>query len=871
MVDVFAPAATYPSGAVKPGSHSVPPVKISIRMFRVLWIPLLALTVAGAASLTFLYQRLEALSLDTQSRLLAQDHFFRDALVIDIDAASLQDLRTYFGEWPYKRDTYALLVDYLNEMGARAIAFDIVFADPHEGDERLGEAIVRSGNVVLAAAALNEGELAEQASADLSRLAWQVPSGLRAYVWPDVQLPLSALTRRATQQVQAGVVSVVTDKDGVLRRLPLFHRVNGYYLPSFPLAAQFSGEPQPRVRINQDGSTQVGSYVWPTDEEGALRLYFPRNKNSVLTMPFLSVAKAMLGLPGAELDPGLFRGKTIFVGSTALLSDRVLTPVGTMDGVYVLAIAHQLVARNLFLAPRDWRWTGALLLIAILPSLLLAWHPHRSALMGAALSLVAALAIYGSHLALLFWFRQESPLLLPLLVVLLAAILEGMRAVRLRNEEQQTEIHVLANDDPLTLLPNRFSLQAQLAHAIEYARTTHDYLAVSLIGLNDFRTINNALGHAAGDKLLVAAAERLRASVQSTDIVARMGGDEFAIVSRADEVSAVRSANTLLGALAKPYTLADQELHVSANVGISLYPTDGGDVVTLLRQADSALRDAKAQGRNTSRLFTPALSQAAMERLLTETELRQALARNELVLYYQPQIDMQSRHMVAVEALVRWNHPTRGLLCPDHFIPMAEHSELILPLGEWVLRVACKQMRAWQLAGFTHIKRVAVNLSARQLDLPDLPKLIASALRESGLDAHHLELEITESAAMRNPNHSIETLKALRDMGVDLALDDFGTGFSSLTHFKLFPVTSLKIDKSFVRNVETDRYDAEICMATINMARKLGLRVVAEGVETQGQFDFLSKLECSEAQGYLISIPVLAEDLAQFAPSHIPC
>jgi diguanylate cyclase (GGDEF)-like protein len=442
--------------------------------------------------------------------------------------------------------------------------------------------------------------------------------------------------------------------------------------------------------------------------------------------------------------------------------------------------------------------------------------------------------------------------------------------VQLRDEEQKTEIHVLANDDPLTLLPNRFSLQAQFAHAIEFARATHDSLAVLLIGLNDFRSINNALGHETGDQLLAEAAARLRATAQSGDIVARMGADEFVIVSRADTADATRSATAILGALAKPYFLAGQELHVSANVGISLYPTDGEDVTTLLRQADSALRDARAQGRNTSRLFTLDLSQTAMERLLIENQLRQALARNELVLFYQPQIDMQSRRMVAVEALVRWNHPTRGLLGPDHFIPMAEHSELVLPMGEWVLRTACRQMRAWQLAGLTQIKRVAVNLSARQFELSDLPELVASVLEESQLDARHLELEITESVAMKNPNHSIEILNALRDMGIDLALDDFGTGYSSLTYFKLFPVTSLKIDKSFVRNIETDRYDAEICMATINMARKLGLKVVAEGVETPGQFSFLNKLECSGAQGYLISHPLLAADLAQFELPHIP-
>lgn len=797
-------------------------------------------------------------------RLVADSHYFKDVMVIDIDDASLQELLPFFGEWPYKRDTYAMLVDYLSEMGASAVAFDIVFSDPREGDERFGEAIARAGNVVLAATALSEAGTNRQTGAALNELAWQPPPNLGAYTWPGVQLPLPVITQTASARVHVGIISVLADSDGMFRRFPLFHRIDGQYLPSLPLAAYFSGESRPSIQIKEDGTTQVGSLAWSTDKEGAAQLFFPRNKNSVLTIPFSRVAKAMLGLPGQELEPSLISGKTIFIGSTASYSDRVFTPVGEMAGVHLLAIAHQSLANNLLIAPRDGRWTGALLLVALLPSLLLMWQPRRSALVGTKLSLAAAGVIYGSHLALLYGLKQESPLLLPLMVVLTANILEAMRAVRLRNEDQKTEIHTLANDDLLTHLPNRFSLQGQLVHAIEFAQTTHGYLAVLLIGFNDFRTINNALGHEIGDQLLSEAATRLRAAVQSADIVARLGGDEFVIATLSDEISAMKYANTILSALTQPYCLAKQELHVSANIGISLYPADGKDVATLLRQADTAMREAKAQGRNTSRLFTPDFSHMALERLLVENQLCHALARNEMVLFYQPQIDMRSGGMTGVEALIRWNHPAHGLLGPDHFIPIAENTEFILPLGEWVLRTACQQMRAWQLAGLTHIQRVAVNLSVRQFEQPGFPALVASVLKETQLDACHLELEITESVAMKDMGRSIEILNVLRGMGISLALDDFGTGYSSLTYFKLLPLTSLKIDKSFVRNVETDRYDAEICLATINMARKLGLKVIAEGIETSGQFRFLLDIECNEAQGYLISQPLSAEDFARF-------
>ena len=841
-----------------------------LRLSSLVWIPLLSLLLAAGLSFTPLFERLDALSLDTQARLVAQPHYFKDAIVIDIDDASLRELQGYFGAWPYKRDTYAKLIDYLGEQGAQVVVMDLVFADAREGDAQLRAALGRSRNVVLAATAYSEPDSNAHAQAAMTGLSWPVPGLLPARTWPGLQLPLPAFTQPAPNYAHIGIASVLADSDGVLRHLPLFHRLGNQTLPSLPLAAHFIDAGPPQVRINANGTTQVGPFTLPTDRHGAIRLNFPRNRNSVLTISFADVARALLGVPGQQLDADLFRGKTVFVGSTALFADRVLTPVGEMMGVHVLAIAHQSLAQHLFIAPNDWRWTGALLLIALVPALLLLRQQRFSTGALARDSIAAALLIYVAHLALLYWRMQETSLLLPLMLLCIADLLAAAHVVRLRHDAQEAEIHDLVNDDPQTHLPNRFAGQKLLAEAIEQAHTRGGTLAVLIFSLNNFRIIRSALGHGAGDQMVIEAAHRLRTYTYADDIVARLAEDEFLVVSRLGTSENIDDAHDyatiILGSFTRPYDLFKLELHASANVGISLYPANGTDVATLLKQADSALRSAKVQGRNTCRSFTEDMGLGDVAQLLLENQLRQALTRDELVLHYQPQIDMASGRVVAVEALVRWNHPTHGLLAPDRFIPAAEHSELFSPLGEWVLRAACRQIRAWHQAGLTHIERVAVNLSAQQFDQADLPAFVASVLHETQLEARHLELEITESMAMKNPERSIGVLRDLLAMGITLALDDFGTGYSSLTYLKLLPVTRIKIDRSFVSNVENDPHDAEICAATLDLAHKLGLKVTAEGIETPGQFEYLRGLACDEAQGYLICRPLPADELERFQP-----
>jgi EAL domain-containing protein (putative c-di-GMP-specific phosphodiesterase class I) len=350
--------------------------------------------------------------------------------------------------------------------------------------------------------------------------------------------------------------------------------------------------------------------------------------------------------------------------------------------------------------------------------------------------------------------------------------------------------------------------------------------------------------------------------VRSDDTVSRVGGDEFTILfpelSRGDD--AARMAQKILEAVAQPFTLEGHDIYVTTSIGISLFPSDGEDAESLLKNADSAMYRAKDQGRNTYQLCTPGMSVRALERMALENRLRRALERDEFVLHYQPFVDMGSGAIVGLEALLRWQHPERGLLEPDMFIPLAEESRLILPVGEWALRTACEQMRRWQDAGFQAL-RLAVNLSARQFQQQDLVPRIERILEQTGLPASSLELEVTESIAMQNAEWTIGVLRLLRAMGVRISIDDFGSGQSSLSYLKYFPLSTVKIDRSFVKDIAVDPDDEAIVTAVIALAHSLKLKVIAEGVETEEQLAFLRQAQCDECQGYLYSRPRPAEEM----------
>ncbi|MEE8347922.1 MAG: EAL domain-containing protein [Dehalococcoidia bacterium] len=424
-----------------------------------------------------------------------------------------------------------------------------------------------------------------------------------------------------------------------------------------------------------------------------------------------------------------------------------------------------------------------------------------------------------------------------------------------RKRAEDTIKH-LAYHDALTNLPNRTLLQDRLTVALAQAHRSKRMLAVMFLDLDRFKVVNDTVGHEGGDGLLRSVAERLASLMREGDTVARMGGDEFAILS--PEIASVEDApevaERILDGLRKPWVVQGQEFHVTTSIGVALYPSDGDDAETLLRNADTAMYRAKEHGRDNYQLYTPAMNARIAERLAVESSLRHSLERGEFVVHYQPQVDLRSGQVVGTEALVRWQHPERGLVAPAEFIPVAEDTGLIVPLGEWVLRTACAQNKAWQEEGIPPL-RVAVNLSARQFQQRNLIDMVAQVLEETGLDPHRLQLEITEGVAMQDTDFTIDVLQGLRAMGVQIAMDDFGTGYSSLSYLKRLPFKTVKIDRSFVRDLTVDLNDAAIAAAIIAMAHNLKLNVIAEGVETVEQLALLKRQGCDEMQGYLFSRP----------------
>lgn len=428
----------------------------------------------------------------------------------------------------------------------------------------------------------------------------------------------------------------------------------------------------------------------------------------------------------------------------------------------------------------------------------------------------------------------------------------------------ESTIKHLAYYDPLTDLPNRRLFRDRLEQAMLVAQRDGTMLAVAYLNLDRFKLVNNSLGHAAGDQLLKTIAKKLERCLREGDTIARMSGDEFAILipHLSSDESTRLVAEKIHVAMQQSFQLDEREVYVSASVGISVFPVDAEEINALCRNAYTALYDAKTS-RNTYRFFNTGMNVAAFDQLELVTELRHALEHEEFILHYQPQVDIQSGQIVGVEALVRWMHPVRGLIPPAEFIPLAEETGLIEPLGEWVLEAACTQARAWQDDGLPLV-RVAVNLSVRQFAQQNLKDKVAQVLRNASLDPQQFELELTESLLMKNVEESLNTLQALRRMGVCLSMDDFGTGYSSLSYLKRFPVTSVKIDRSFVRDVTIDPDAAALAKAIIAMAYSLRLRVIAEGVETQGQLEFLARHHCHEVQGYYISQPLPAEEFVEF-------
>jgi len=470
------------------------------------------------------------------------------------------------------------------------------------------------------------------------------------------------------------------------------------------------------------------------------------------------------------------------------------------------------------------------------------------------------------------------------------AVCEGDRVLQLYGtlqditelHEAEARIHRLAYFDSLTGLPNREFFKERVEFSVNVARRHKRQMALLFLDLNKFKRINDTLGHRVGDLLLIATAKRLTQCMRSSDLVirgelsfgdktenlARLGGDEFTVLLSEIERSedAGRVAKRIIDTLSQPLVLDGHEVYVTPSVGISVYPTDGETAEELTKNADMAMYYAKRNSKELYQFYNQSMNETALRRLTVENNLRKAIDRGELELQYQPQLEVQSGQIAGMEALIRWRSTELGNVAPDDFIPLAEETGLIIPIGEWVLRTACIQAKEWRDKGY-RVDRMAVNVSAIQFTEPDFTLLVRRILEETGLEPEALELEVTESILMNDADRAVETLGHLKSLGIKIAIDDFGTGYSSLSYLKQFPIDRLKIDKAFVRDVDTDADDAAIAKAVIAMAGSMDLKVIAEGVENDEQLKFLRDKKCDEIQGFLLSHPISSPDMDAYLRS----
>ncbi len=881
-----------------------------------------------------------------------------DVVIIAIDDRSLARL----GRWPWSRAQHARLIDKLTDAGARAIALDLILAEPDrvdpDGDEKLAQALARNGHVVLPV-------IPEQTEID----------GLLHETEP-----LDSLSRSAAG---LGHIGIELDQDGKVRRAFLQAGIGSPDRPNLALALLAAGNHrlEPLPGISNDSSITASSSAWVRDH--MFLIPFSSQPDFIPAVSYIDVLDA-----GAEQAEAWFGGKYVLVGATAGgLGERYATPLGddarrAMPGVEILANISDALLRDAVIVPLSMIWQMILTALLIMPVYLLyrlvgpkwalpvavgqltlvlvssvvllsaayIWFPPMAAVLAIALS-YPLWSWQRMHVMFGQLFQEKERAEVTLHSIGDAVIttdkdgcidfmnpsaekLTGWDSgnahkkpvesvVRLLNERKMDagslllsslrgesataafpentmvvtrdgthcDIHgtavpihdhggkivggvitmsdvsnlrqaaallsYQATHDALTDLPNRNMLQDHLHRAISYAHRTGQSIGVLFVDLDNFKSVNDGLGHAAGDQVLEAVAKRLQECHRGEDLVARQGGDEFVVVL--DHIEETRQisvvARKICDALDRPVEIDGRSYFVTASIGISVYPRDGDTVEELLKNADAAMYRAKKKGRGYIQFYSREMNQQALTRLDLERRLRYVHKRGEMEIHYQPIYDLKDGSITAVEALLRWRHPDEGLLKPETFLPVAEETGLISELGKYVIHTVCSQAVKWRSDGLPRL-RIAVNLSPRQLADPSLVENTARILEETGMEPADLEFEITESLLVSDLESVGNTLSSLKSLGIRLAIDDFGTGYSSLSRLRHFPVDGLKIDKSFVHDIHTETSNGVIASAVITLAHSMKLRVVAEGVENGVQLRHLRSNGCNEIQGYYLSRPL---------------
>jgi len=765
-----------------------------------------------------------------------------DMVIVAIDEHSLDEL----GRWPWPRQRHTELMKELTRQRAKVVGFNIMFTEPDaqdpESDAALAAAIREHGRVVLPVSY-------ESNSSGLS---------VREV------LPIQRLAQAAAS---LGHVDADADPDGLVRSVFLRAGLGSPRWPAFGYAMLELDQPhvQEASLLGERNPHAVGSSlagVWVRDNR--MLIPFSGPPGHFKQVSYVDVLQR-------RLPVDTLRDKYVLVGVTANhLGDTLPTPVTArarpMSGVEFHGHILTALQNSVILYPMAPVWRLACLAILILIPLRLYSQLTSLQVLGLTVGL-GILTLAGSLLLMRIaniWLAP-APALAVLLLEYLWWFWRRLESMTRSLEKRERQMDFLSTHDPLTKLPNPELFRSQLDQAIAYAMKTRQSVGVLCIGLDRMKIINNTLSLSAGNALLKAVARRLKSRLRDGQIVARLGGDEFAVVVEGvmDQKEAARIAKRLLDLTPTPFIIEEKDVFVTCSIGISLYPRDSEDANTLLKCADIAMRRAKKQGGNQSLFYSKEMDVKGSEHLTLEKELRKAVTNGELELFFQPQLELASSRIIGTEALVRWRHPRRGFIHPSQFVPLAEEIGLIIPLGQWVFRAACLQAKVWCDMGISRM-RMSVNLSPRQFMDKNILVHIAEALDESRLDPALLELEITENLMLEDLARCKQILGRLKEMGSSVSIDDFGTGYSSLSYLKRLPIDQLKIDQSFVRDIVTDPDDAAITSAVIAMTQKLGIGVVAEGVESEAQALFLKHQHCQQIQGYYVSPPAPAKEITRF-------